>query len=229
MEAALARARADLDELREEPAGLVRIAGVPSALEVLVPPLLTALAGTAIDLAVTDTDIAEHEYASLAGDADLVVAHTLDAAMPRGAGGLLTRTLAREALDVAVPEGHRLARCPAVRAVHLAAEPWIGVPEGYPFDTVRLAVEAATGVSIEPVQRLRDNALVAALVAAGHGIAILPRFSLRPRAGVVTVPLVDVRSSRYVVALARPDRAERAAVRRVLDLLEAAGAEAERG
>ena len=73
------------------------------------------------------------------------------------------------------------------------------------------------------MQRLRDNRVVEALVAAGVGCALLPRFTTGPRPDVVTVPLADVRSVRSIVALARPDRAERAVVRRVLAALRAIG------
>ena len=225
--ALLARTDADLAALRSEPAGPVRLAGLPSALEVLLPPVLTELSGSAIHLDIDDVDIAEDAFSALARDVDVVIAHSLDAQVPPGAAGLSCRTLAREALDIAVPTGHRLARRAGLRALHLVGEPWIGVPLGYPFDRVRLGVEAATGQPIEPVLRLRDNRVVAALVRAGVGIAVLPRFTTPPQPGLVTLPLLDVPSRRYVVALARPDRAERAAVRRVLDLLAAAGRAAE--
>ncbi len=74
-------------------------------------------------------------------------------------------------------------------------------------------------------QRVRDNRVVEALVAAGHGIALLPRFTTRPRDGMVTRPLLGVPAERYIVALARPDRAQRLGVRRVIDTLVGIGAE----
>lgn len=227
VETALARARADLDALRQSPTGRVALAGLPSALEVLVPSVLRRLRGTAIALTIEDVDIAEEEFSALACDHDLVIAHSLSDGAPRGAAGLTCRRLAREPLDLALPADHPLAGRAEIRAREVVSEPWIGVPLGYPFDAVRLAVEAATGLPIDPVVRLRDNHVVAALVAAGHGVAILPRFTTSPRAGVVTRPLRDVAARRYVVALARPDRAERAAVRHVLALLAEAGRRAE--
>jgi DNA-binding transcriptional LysR family regulator len=251
----LARTDAQLSDLHTEPVGTVRIAGLPSALEALLPTVLTRLAeedsGRNLRVELAEEDVAEHAFAALSADHDIVVAHTLDPSLAasgeatanatgnatqdraRGRGrpakpaGLVRHTLARESLDVALPAGHRLARRAALRAVHLVGEPWIGVPEGYPFDRVRRGVEAATGYTIEPVIRLRDNHLVAALVSAGHGIAVLPRFTTPPRSGLVTLPLLDVPSRRFVVALVRPDRAERAAVRVVLALLADAGRRAE--
>jgi DNA-binding transcriptional LysR family regulator len=69
------------------------------------------------------------------------------------------------------------------------------------------------------VQRVRDNRLVEAMVARGLGIALLPRFTTRPRVDVVLKPLVGVRASRRLLALSRRDVAERVAVRTVLDAL----------
>jgi DNA-binding transcriptional LysR family regulator len=195
-------------------------------MEFLVPRLFARLDGTAITLRLDDADVAEADFASLVADNDLVIGHTIGAE-PAGADGLPHHVIATEPLDVALPLGHRLAGRAAVRAAELAGERWIGVPIGYPFDTVRIAIENHAGEPLEVVQRLRDNRLVEALVAAGQGCALLPRFTTRPRPDVVLVPLSDVRSVRRIVALGRPDRLERAAVRFVVDALAAIGAELE--
>lgn len=223
---ALARLQRELDALTGEPAGIVSIVGLPSAMEFLVPRLFARLDGTAITLRLDDADVAEADFASLVADNDLVIGHTIGAE-PAGADGLPHHVIATEPLDVALPLGHRLAGRAAVRAAELAGERWIGVPIGYPFDTVRIAIENHAGEPLEVVQRLRDNRLVEALVAAGQGCALLPRFTTRPRPDVVLVPLSDVRSVRRIVALGRPDRLERAAVRFVVDALAAIGAELE--
>jgi DNA-binding transcriptional LysR family regulator len=223
---ALARLQRELDALTGEPAGIVSIVGLPSAMEFLVPRLFARLDGTAITLRLDDADVAEADFASLVADNDLVIGHTIGAE-PAGADGLPHHVIATEPLDVALPLGHRLAGRAAVRAAALAGERWIGVPIGYPFDTVRIAIENHAGEPLEVVQRLRDNRLVEALVAAGQGCALLPRFTTRPRPDVVLVPLSDVRSVRRIVALGRPDRLERAAVRFVVDALAAIGAQLE--
>ena len=70
---------------------------------------------------------------------------------------------------------------------------------------------------------MRDNQLIAALVAPGEGIALLPRFTADEGDGLALRPLLDVPASRWVVALARPDRAERAAVRLVTRTLAQVG------
>ena len=221
---ALSRLQRELDELQGGPTGTVTIAGLPSALEFLVPGLLARLAGSGVGVRLTDEDVAESDFRGRAADHDLVIGHTL-AEVPAGADRLVAHTLAHEPLDVAVPASHRLAGREAITAADLAGERWIGVPIGFPFDTVRIAVENRAGVALEVVQRIRDNRVVESLVAAGQGCALLPRFTTRSRADIVMRPLADVRSVRSVVALGRPDRLERAAVRVVLAALVESGRE----
>lgn len=220
----LARLQAQLDGLRGEAQGVVRICGLPSATELLVPELIGRLADTAVRIEVADEDIAEADFAGLTADYDLVIAHSLSA-VPSGADGRLVVALATEPLDVAVPVGHRLAGRRQLTPSDLAEENWIGVPIGFPFDTVRIAIENRCGRSLNVVQRVRDNRLVEALVAKGVGCGLLPRFSTRPRHGLVTIPLAEVRSTRQIMAIARPDRVERAAVRRALDELAIIGSQ----
>jgi DNA-binding transcriptional LysR family regulator len=97
------------------------------------------------------------------------------------------------------------------------------VPPGYPFAEVLRDVERVADRPVRVVHRIRENRVVEALVAAGVGLALLPRFTTRPQEGVVLRPLHGVNARRWVVAMSRPDRAERAVVRRVVAALEEVG------
>lgn len=221
--AALARVSARLEEHRGRPSGRVSIAGLPSGLTALLPGTLTLLADSEVDLVVDDLDLAEHDYASTAADADIVVAHSLTSEVPAGSEGLRSTVLVREPLDVAVPLDHPLAASSHLDPRDVVDEGWLGVPEGYPFDTVLQRIEAECGRPVRRRLRIRDNQLVAALVATGEGIALLPRFTTRTADKIVLLPLARVHAARWIVALSRPDRAERAAVRLVTRQLTAAG------
>ncbi|WP_347354454.1 LysR family transcriptional regulator [Intrasporangium sp.] len=221
---ALGQVQRDLDALRGAPAGVVGIAALPSAAEVLVPALLVALADTAVTVELDDVDIAEADYATRTADYDIVIGHSM-ARRPTAEQGLHVSLLAREPLDVAIPAAHPLAARPQVRAADLTGQPWIGVPPGFPFDALRIAIENRAGAAVDVRYRVRDNRLVESLVAVGVGLAILPRYTTRPREGVVTRPIADVRSTRTLLALSRPDRAQRAAVIVVLDRLREIGRE----
>lgn len=214
----LERLQRGLDDLQGAPSGTVTITGLPSALEFLVPGMISRLAGTEVEVRLSDTDVAEADFAGRAADHDLVIGHSL-AEVPEGSDRLFVQAIAREPLDVALPADHRLAGQAAVTAADLAGERWIGVPLGYPFDTVRIAIENRAGKPLDVVQRIRDNRLVEALVVAGAACSLLPRFTTRARPDLRLVPLADVRSVRSIFALGRPDRLQRAAVRVVLAAL----------
>jgi DNA-binding transcriptional LysR family regulator len=216
VETALARVQARLEEFSGEPSGIVRVASLPSAAEYLVPPVLVALLHTRIELKCTDVDVAEPDFSRLANDYDLVIGHSLTGEIPSGAEGLNRTVLGREPLDIALSADHVLAGKESVAPEDVIGEPWISVPPGYPFEAVVADIEARTGQRARVVQHIRDNRVVEALVAAGLGIALLPRFTTRERPDLVLRPLTGVQAARWVVGLSRPDRAERAAVRRVV-------------
>lgn len=221
----LAEVEARLESRLGVPGGEVVIGTLPSAGEALLPQLVSRLRGTAISLDVRDFDLAEDAYALQTLDHDLVIAHSLTGDVPAGAANLVCRVLAREPLDVALPVGHPLAEKAILTPQDLVGTTWIAVPTGFPFDSVLLAVEAVTGTQLNRRMRLVDNRLVESMVAAGEGLALLPRFTTRPHSSTVMRPLSGVNAQRSLVALARPDRFARRAVRTVVDQLADVGSE----
>jgi len=222
---ALAEVQARFDEFRGQPTGVVTLAALPSAATFLLPQVLAELEPTAIQLECTDVDISEREYAGLVTDFDIVIGHSLR--RPRGALNLRTTILAREPLDIAMRVGHKLARRRQLAARELVDVEWYGVPLGYPFDTIRLAVEAESGREVTITQRLRDNRLIEALVRESDRVAVLPRFTTPTNAGLVLRPIAGLDTGRHVIAMQRPDRAERLAVRRTLEAFRRAAAAAQ--
>jgi DNA-binding transcriptional LysR family regulator len=216
----LASVRADWDAYQHEPSGEVSVVALPSAAEYLLPPALAGLRGTGIRVEVHDEDVAEADWAGLTRDHDVVIGHSLRERPRARVAGLRVTRLVREPLDIALPAGHPLTRKPSLAPADLVDEPWIGVPLGFPFDSVLAAIEDRTERRLDVVQRVRDNRLVEAMVAAGHGVAVLPRFTTRPRDDLVMSPLADVDTGRFIFAFQRPDRAERLAVRRTLEAIQ---------
>ena len=212
--------RADWDAFRNAPTGRVTMAGLASAAEYLIPPALHNLAAHSIRVTFADEDVAEAHYASLTVDYDIVLAHSLNERPSTGAEGLRLEPLVREPLDIALPASHPLAQRASVTPEDIARESWIGVPPGFPFESVLDAVAARTGETVRYTQRgIRDNRLVEAMVAAELGLAVLPRFTTQPRPGVVLRPLSGIPTARYIFALMRPDRAARLAVRHAVEAL----------
>lgn len=223
--AAIERVQARWDTFRNDLTGTVSVAALPSAATFLIGPVLQALTATGIELTLHDHDVAEADFATLAADVDIVIGHSLTGERPAGTEGLLVASLAREPLDVAMGVRHRLAGLTRVRPDDVADSDWIGVPVGYPFDTVRLAIESVAGTRLRIRQRLRDNRLIETLVASSDCLAILPRFTTPTGDGLVLRELDGVPATRHVSAILRPDKAERRAVRHVLDQLRRVGAE----
>lgn len=140
--------------------------------------------------------------------------------------GVLARLVLREPLDVVLPTGHRLARRRRIRLDELAGEAWISVEVGWPVDDVLRSLAVRTGTTPRIAHRINDFSVTETLVAAGRGIALLPRYSTDDRGGrrLVRRPLAGVHAARLVEAVLRPSAAERPAVRTVLDALRAEAA-----
>lgn len=218
---ASARAEASWQEYLERPAGEVTVLSFPTGAEMLLPGVLTRLADVPqLDVVCRDLDVHLADYADFTSDHDVVVADSPTASESWHRRGLQVVPLMSEPLDVALPEDHRLASRPSLSPKDVADETWIGVPRDYPYDRVLSQLVAVTGEPVRVVQRFADNGVVEAMVAAGHGIAILPRFTTREHGnGLVTRPLVGIRAKRDISALLRPDRFERPSVRLVVQAL----------
>jgi DNA-binding transcriptional LysR family regulator len=219
---AVERAEGRWREFMEQPAGRVTLRTFPTGGEMLLPGLLTRMAERPdVELVCTDEN-GTVDFADLTPDHDVVVADSPTTRDSWHDRKLQVVPLMSEPLDVALPEDHPLARKDSLSAKDVAGETWIGVPHDYPFDSVLEQVVAVTGEPVRVAQRIADNGIVESLVAAGHGIAILPRFTTREHGnGLVTRPLVGIRAKREITALLRPDRYERPSVRAVVDALRA--------
>ncbi|GEL19509.1 LysR family transcriptional regulator [Pseudonocardia asaccharolytica] len=234
--AALAHAEAALDRLRSSPRGTVRVVLFPSGARLLLPGLLTRVVAIGdIDLVCRDVDMTPADVPALTADADIVVTHR-DERSPAPDAGTPSRwtltPLLREPLDVVLPPGHRLARRRTLRLADLTDEGWISVGVGWPVDEVLRSLAAATGAQPRIVQRINDFSVTEQLVAAGHGIALLPRYCTDDRGGrrLARRPLAGVRAVRLIEAVARRSTAVRPAVRAVLQALcEEAAAVVARG
>ncbi|HEX4251112.1 MAG TPA: LysR family transcriptional regulator [Pseudonocardia sp.] len=226
--AALAEAEAAVERFRSEPTGVVRVAVFQSAARLLLAPVLHRLSGLAgVEPRFRDVDMTPAEVPALAADFDLVVAHRDEHAPPFATDRWEVTHLLREPLDVALPPGHRLAKHALLRLVDLTDEPWISVQEGFPVDDVLRSIALRTGTRPRIVQRINDFGVTEELVAAGVGIALLPRYSTDDRGGrrLVRRPLAEMRAARLVEAVARRSALVRPAVRAVLDALRAEAAQ----
>ncbi|GAA0992742.1 LysR family transcriptional regulator [Subtercola frigoramans] len=228
---AIERADALWDEFRHDPTGEVSLATFPTGGQMMLPGVLHRLARqSGLTLHANDRDPISEAFPELTNDFDIVIAHapTRPPSMWLGRGLSIVH-LMTEPLDVALPFGHPLDSAASVTPADLIGEQWIGVPWGYPFERTLYDISAAAGAPVNIVQRFADTRVTEALVSAGLGVAILPRYtaggayltSSAMSQRISLKPLSGVRAERHIYALMRPDRAERLAVRTVVDALRA--------
>ncbi len=226
---AIERAEALWADFRSLPQGEVTLTIFPTAGQMFLPGLLARIDELpGLSVICSDLDSFVSDIADLTADFDIVIADAPGALPGWAERGLTVVPLMREPLDIAMPEGHPLGAKKSLTPADVIDENWIGVPSDLPFDRILRGIEASNATPAHVSQRIADNRIVESLIAAGHGIGILPRYTTRDRQnGLITRPLVGVRSSRLISALVRPDRAQRPSVRAVLTALQAEATEFE--
>jgi DNA-binding transcriptional LysR family regulator len=189
--------------------GVLSICALPALDQHLLPPWLAAFRREhpGIDLRVRELrPAAAIAEAVRAGHADLGFLQ-----LPVDLKGLAWRVLLEEALVVVVPAGGPLAGARVLRLEELAGEEWVWVAEAR--DTGHPLFAACLAAGFEPRIACESGSVqgVLALVAAGLGVALLPRLAAEPRAGTVVVPLASPAPRRTLGVAWRGDRLSHAA------------------
>lgn len=208
--AQLERAEGELDGFVRGEAGRVRVGTFATAIPSLVVPALNALrrAHPGLRTRVHQAEAAEVYELLAAGDIDIGL--SLAAQAPTGHDGRYDRSeLLTDPLDVALPTQHRLATAPALRLRDLAEEPWIYGASG-PWRDITIATCAQAGFVPEQAHVASDWRAILDMVAAGMGVALIPRL-----AATNDAPGVELRTPhadqprRHVVTAVRSGAGER--------------------
>ncbi|MEU2428726.1 LysR family transcriptional regulator [Streptomyces sp. NPDC007861] len=216
VETAMARARHVVDDFLDRPDGSVSVAAFHSAGAAFFPLLLRGLAAPGQPrLALADEDVEQSRFPRLTREYDLVLAHRLDPA-PVWPRTVAVTTLLREPLDIAMQADHPLASRPRLHPADVADQPWITVHDGFPLMATIDAIAIAANRRLDIVHRINEFTVVAEAVAAGGGLALMPRWTTRPHPALVLRPLAGVHARRHIDVLHRPERTARTAVRTVL-------------
>jgi DNA-binding transcriptional LysR family regulator len=186
-------ARSELTHLDQGPVE-IRVAVCPLAAPAILAAALRELRATNPRLQVTvrsvDATSAVVELASGGVDVALVDGITPpDNPLALADAGLLaSRALVETPLAVALPTGHPLAGRKSVDLDTLADAPWITAP-GLAVSGIASLVRTAPVTPASIVYEGNDLPTLLALIAAGHGTALLPIPSCRGIPGIVAVPL----------------------------------------
>ena len=221
----LRAARSDLDRLTGTVAGPVAVAAVASAALTFVSSAVTTLSGThsGIEVAVTVAEPSAALELLLAGDVDIAVVDEYDYVPLALPDFVVGRELCVEPLVLTVARDWSGPARPWL--TDLADADWIMPPDDAACGlAVRSACRAA---GFEPrVRWTSDDMLVLArAVAAGHGVAVLPRLSVAvDAADLATRELGGPVLQRRLTAVARSAALARASVAAVIAALARAAA-----
>jgi DNA-binding transcriptional LysR family regulator len=204
--AELEQAETDLASYAAGATSTLRIGAFPTALAALVAPAARRLRSQQPAVSVQAVEAEERaSFGKLAaGDLDIAISVEF-AGAPQAEGPRFYREpLLTDILDAALPSDHPAAREDSIELARLGSEDWIvGSPGTSCYDVVMVACGAA-GFTPRAVHYTSDWVAVAALVADGSAVALIPRLAqaLVP-SGVALLPLRDATAARHIFAATR--------------------------
>jgi DNA-binding transcriptional LysR family regulator len=215
-------AGASIERLRGEMAGTVRVGWFQTVALRVLPQILTDLRADHPRLRVESMSVASEDalVAVRAGDVDLAVVPSYDGAPLRVPDGLDGELLFRDPIMLAAPADHRLAdaRSP-IKVADLAAEQWIAGAPGSFFGQLVPRLCHRAGFTPDIVHFSSDSAVIAALVAAKHGVAFTASADLGRWPGVVVKAIEAGDIGRDVLAIQRTSSNRRPSVGVVLNAI----------
>ncbi|MCU1542544.1 MAG: LysR family transcriptional regulator [Microbacteriaceae bacterium] len=197
------RARAEVREFVELQRTRVTIAMFPTLAARALPSLVRRLEEEGLNVSVVEAemDVVMGRLENLGLDAAFV--YSTAARPARCPAGFRRIPLFDESLMVFVPTNHRLADSGATSIADLADERWIlGAHVDEPLESMIVTVARRAGFSLRAGARSDDYRVVAAYVAAGSGIAVMPAGEARlQRPGVTALELRDPDMTRAIELL----------------------------
>src|SRR5437868_3359737 len=196
-------AESDLAAVLGVRSGRLRVASFPSAGATLMPLAVAAFrAGyPGISLTLAEGEPEEIAPRLKAGDFDLALLFEFSGVRERPGAGLRSAELLDDPMHVALPAEHPLAPKRAVRLTDLRDEDWVQTSASSPC--ARHVVRSCLAAGFEPNVTFEsdDYETVQGLVAAGVGVALIPRPALtRVHPGIVVRELAPGSPARKVVA-----------------------------
>ena len=223
------RTRADLDAWAHGTVGHVRVGSLSTGITALVGPAMARLQQHRPGLAVQVSERVADEALALLDAGELEIQVTVDyPGGPARQDARYCRTdLIADVMDAVVPAGHPLARRTEVELADLAHEAWVGAADSDSCGHIITGICAAAGFTPDIRHQCREWDAVAALVAAGLGVSLMPRSAqpLRPGDALAVLPVAGRPASRRLYALVRAGTETDPGIAAVLGALQAAAAE----
>ncbi|MEU1668825.1 LysR family transcriptional regulator [Streptomyces sparsogenes] len=219
-------AQSDLEAQRGQAVGELLMGAFPTAVRGIFPAALSRLRVEHPQLraGLQEMEPDESVPAVVRGDIDLaVVVDWYNKPLPMP-DGLVKAPLLDDPVDVAMPADHPLADRETVDPEEFANDEWISWPKGgFCFDWLMITLR---GKGVEPriSHTAREHHTQLALIAAGLGVAVVPRLGRGAvPEGVRVVPVRHHTMRRHVYAVWRVDADRRPSIRAAVDVLREVG------
>jgi DNA-binding transcriptional LysR family regulator len=204
------RARAVVHQAVPQPRLVV--AGLASALAVLVAPRVAALAEHAsVEIVEAEDRVALRELRL--GHVDMALIQEYPGDNPQRDNRLDYVTLLSDNLRLVLPPWFS----PGTTIADLDHQPWLVNGTGTRCEAASRQILRAAGIEPTISGDVSDNHLLLGLVAAGHGATIVPELLLADAGAAVTVSTQDLGAARTLLAVIRTTAS--AAVRQALSVL----------
>jgi DNA-binding transcriptional LysR family regulator len=185
-------AEADIAAVMGVSSGRLRVGTFPSGAATLMPPAVARFRRSHPDVVLTLEDGEPETIVPRlrAGELDLALLYEFPGARPRRrrlGAGLRSVRLLEDPIRVALPAGHPLAAGPELALTDLRDEPWVQTSASSPY--ARYVASACLAAGFEPSVAFEsdDFDTIQGLVAAGVGVALIPRLALNSVHPAVTV------------------------------------------
>ncbi len=218
----LAAAEADLVALGTEITGTVRIGAFSSAVATLVADAwrrLRAEHGTRMQFQVATLEPEESLPALQRGEADLVIAYSYQLVPHPAPPSVERHDLLTDPVVLAVHRDDPLSTLDAVDLAELSGREWVAP---HPATTCHQMLERACGTAgfvPHTIAHCADFPAMLSLVAAGAGIALVPRLAAYHLPDSVVLLPTSAATTREVFALTRPGGDRHPATHVLLDYL----------
>ena len=205
------------------PSGTITIGAIQTAATTILPATLVMLQRRHPQLRIESASMTTEEavHALPSGRIDVAIVASYDAEPLAPQDGITARALVRDPVIAVLPSEHRLVgQGDPVSLSQLSREPWIsGTPDSH-FGRLAPSLCRANGFVPDIVHRSDDYAVVAALVAAGQGVALLPASAdISGTPGVRVAPLAGADASRDIVLLCRSGSLPRPGITAVVEAI----------
>jgi LysR family transcriptional regulator, transcription activator of glutamate synthase operon len=209
-------ARAEMAERIGLSKGRATVGTPPTAGTQLLPPVLAAF-----NKRYPGIELRLHE-AGVQTLLDLLETGLTDVAvvtLPVEDGNLTVVPLFTEEMVVAVWMGHHLAHCSEVAFSDLRHEPWVLSPENYELRDAMLGACQAANFKPRVVLDGGETDTLLRFVAAGIGIALVPRLAVQGTSDICTLRVTDQHLQRSLGIVWRGDRVASPAARALREFL----------